>query len=187
MKESSRLIQRILTLPKREDDPEVMKEVSRRFDFLEALLKHNEIKLMKPHQDEGVKWLMKRELEGIGGLLCDEMGLGKTLQMCSLIVGMPKKMTLLVVPPVIIGQWRECLASVMKVTDRPFRVLVFRSKDKDEIYKELLQSIRGEGDDPDTHYVVIFVIPNAPPEKQIRSSQRMSTATGIRMGPSDSG
>jgi SNF2 family DNA or RNA helicase len=142
-------------LPKREDDPEVLKEVSRRFDFLETLLARNEIKLMKPHQDEGVKWLMKRELEGIGGLLCDEMGLGKTMQMCSLIVGMPKKMTLLVVPPVIIGQWLECLASVMKVTDRPFRVLVFKSKSRAEIYKELLQSLRGEGEVPDTHYVVI--------------------------------
>ena len=40
------------------------------------------------YQREGVSWLLKRHLEGSGGIVADEMGLGKTLQVLALLLGM---------------------------------------------------------------------------------------------------
>lgn len=62
----------------------------------------------KPHQEYGVRWLLKREEEDIkGGLLCDEMGLGKTIQMLGLIKESPMYSTLLVAPLAVLNQWKE--------------------------------------------------------------------------------
>jgi SNF2 family DNA or RNA helicase len=62
---------------------------------------------LRPHQVEGVKWLMDRELNKTpkGGMLCDEMGLGKTLQMIYVICKNKKDRTLIVVPKSIVQQW----------------------------------------------------------------------------------
>ncbi|CAN4125914.1 unnamed protein product [Withania somnifera] len=40
---------------------------------------------LKPHQNEGVSWLVRRYLLGVNVILGDEMGLGKTLQATSLL------------------------------------------------------------------------------------------------------
>ncbi|KAK3342470.1 SNF2 family N-terminal domain-containing protein [Neurospora tetraspora] len=82
-----------------------------------------------PHQVEGVRWMINRELGPLkrgrvpkGGLLADDMGLGKTLQSISLIIGNRKpasssalgwkvhfkdisKATLVVAPLALIRQW----------------------------------------------------------------------------------
>lgn len=62
---------------------------------------------LRPHQVEGVEWLLDRELhkKPKGGMLCDEMGLGKTLQMITVIQRNRKKRTLIVVPKSIVHQW----------------------------------------------------------------------------------
>lgn len=62
----------------------------------------------KPHQEYGVRWLLKREEDEIkGGLLCDEMGLGKTIQMLGLLNESPMYSTLLVAPLAVLEQWRQ--------------------------------------------------------------------------------
>jgi len=66
-----------------------------------------------PHQEVGVEWMVKRENEGDGvcrgGILADDMGLGKTWQTIGLFVNAPVARTLLVAPPVLIGQWQDAL------------------------------------------------------------------------------
>lgn len=68
-------------------------------------LQSNGYQLFKPYQEEGVKWLLEKEKQKKGGLLCDEMGLGKTIQMISLILGSPLKKTLVILPASLINQW----------------------------------------------------------------------------------
>jgi len=67
------------------------------------------IRLIAPHQVEGVEWLVRREMSDRcpGGLLCDEMGLGKTVQILETMVRNFKNRTLIVVPKSIVGQWVE--------------------------------------------------------------------------------
>lgn len=66
-----------------------------------------------PHQEVGVEWMVKREIEddGVckGGILADDMGLGKTWQTIGLMLNAPVARTLLVAPPVLIGQWQDAL------------------------------------------------------------------------------
>lgn len=69
-----------------------------------------------PHQIEGIKWMIEKEKHKnknkIGGILADDMGLGKTIQMISLIVGIPKKITLIVVPANLVNQWSKVIKSI---------------------------------------------------------------------------
>jgi SNF2 family DNA or RNA helicase len=64
-------------------------------------------RLISPYQHEGVRWLVKRELDTThpGGFLCDEMGLGKTVQLIATMLVNPKPHTLVIVPKSIVGQW----------------------------------------------------------------------------------
>lgn len=66
----------------------------------------------KDHQVIGVNWMLSREKEGAGGLLCDDMGLGKTIQMAGLIKNGFKKVgedTLLIAPVAVLEQWKAVL------------------------------------------------------------------------------
>ena len=69
---------------------------------------------LKPHQSEGVQFMVQKEIEpGIkGGLLCDEPGMGKTIQIAALmkINSVPK--TLLIVPVCVIKQWLRVMIDV---------------------------------------------------------------------------
>ena len=62
------------------------------------------------HQEVGIRWMLKKESEGTGGLLCDEMGLGKTIQMVGLIKNTKgSSTTLLITPVAVIAQWKAVL------------------------------------------------------------------------------
>jgi SNF2 family DNA or RNA helicase len=69
----------------------------------------------KPHQRDGVKWMIEREislnpLQGVrGGLVADEMGLGKTIQVIGVIIANFKPRTLIVLPLALLNQWQEQL------------------------------------------------------------------------------
>lgn len=61
------------------------------------------------HQRIGVRWMLDKEREGTGGLLCDDMGLGKTIQLAGLIKNQPrtvKQSTLIVAPVAVLEQWK---------------------------------------------------------------------------------
>jgi SNF2 family DNA or RNA helicase len=62
----------------------------------------------KPHQVDGIQWMIRRESSPQpGGLLCDDMGLGKTEQILGLITNTPLLSTLLLCPKALIPQWRK--------------------------------------------------------------------------------
>jgi SNF2 family DNA or RNA helicase len=61
------------------------------------------------HQRVGVRWMLNKEAEGTGGLLCDDMGLGKTIQLAGLIKNQPrssKQSTLVIAPVAVLEQWK---------------------------------------------------------------------------------
>lgn len=78
----------------------------------EEKLRSNGLTLQE-HQREGLEWCLKNERErekipGVkGGFIADEMGLGKTLMMIGTIYENELNKTLIVVPPVLINQWKE--------------------------------------------------------------------------------
>jgi len=64
----------------------------------------------KPYQKEGVDWCISRERETkycSGGIIADEMGLGKTIMMIGTIVGNFKMPNLIILPNVLMEQWKE--------------------------------------------------------------------------------
>lgn len=65
----------------------------------------------KQHQIDGVAWALEREMntQYKGGVIADEMGLGKTIQIIGLMVANIKRKTLIVLPPVLIEQWRDAI------------------------------------------------------------------------------
>ena len=83
---------------------------------------------VKPHQIEGVKWLVNKELENmrdndgkkrpVGGILADEMGLGKTLQIIGTMACNFKFKTLIVVPCALLDQWVDAIVKYLKL--KPF-------------------------------------------------------------------
>jgi SNF2 family DNA or RNA helicase len=72
-----------------------------------------------PHQEAGINWMLKQEIEGYavpentevivrGGILGDEMGLGKTFQSLGLIVNGSHAMKTLIVSPLAVKkQWED--------------------------------------------------------------------------------
>ena len=86
------------------------KEIPLRSSIAKDALKKYGNALYKPYQEQGLRWLLKRELDTnryCGGFLCDDMGLGKTIQFISLILANPLPNTLLILPASLISQWQE--------------------------------------------------------------------------------
>jgi len=67
----------------------------------------------KAHQLSGVQWIVENEtrsdppLGRRGGFIADEMGLGKTIMMIGTFITNLLPRTLVVLPPVLIDQWRD--------------------------------------------------------------------------------
>tara|TARA_A100001011_G_scaffold115101_1_gene121694 strand:- start:1841 stop:3442 length:1602 start_codon:yes stop_codon:yes gene_type:complete len=76
---------------------------------------------VKPHQTEGVQWLLDIEEKGerLGsqtiksGILADEMGLGKTIQILGLCLENFKAHTLIVLPRALLEQWASTIRSTL--------------------------------------------------------------------------
>jgi SNF2 family DNA or RNA helicase len=77
----------------------------------------------KPHQVDGVRWLIKRETKTpSGGIVCDEMGLGKTIQLLALLKADTKKTdTLLIAPVAVLQQWEDAAARSNITVLRPVK------------------------------------------------------------------
>lgn len=71
--------------------------------------------LLYRHQEEGVKWLFKREKSKKfpGGLLCDEPGMGKTIQIGTIMSLNPKKNSLIILPNAVVQQWYDTLSKML--------------------------------------------------------------------------
>lgn len=69
---------------------------------------------LKDFQEEGVRWMLQRELESKyqGGVLADDPGLGKTIQTAGLLAGNPKDRTLIIVPTSVIHQWVDTMSEI---------------------------------------------------------------------------
>ena len=76
------------------------------------------------HQEDGIRWMLKKEMEGtvvgdvtvFGGFQCDDMGLGKTIQTIATMAHHRKKLTLLLAPVAMLETWAEvCLHAGMIV------------------------------------------------------------------------
>jgi SNF2 family DNA or RNA helicase len=91
----------------------------------------------KAHQFSGVQWIVENEtrpnpVQGRrGGFIADEMGLGKTIMMIGTFITNLLPRTLVVLPPVLIDQWRE---EIYRTTGHS--ALVFHGKGKKLIGRE---------------------------------------------------
>ncbi len=88
----------------------------------------------KQHQIDGVAWALEREINTKfkGGIIADEMGLGKTIQIIGLMVANIKRKTLIVLPPVLIEQWRS---AILKMTGHSALVYHGQTKDNSALEK----------------------------------------------------
>lgn len=87
---------------------------------MEDYLKRNEISL-KEYQQKGILWCKEMEKIGVNingvcvrsGILADEMGLGKTIQMIGTMLDHFKLHTLIVLPKVLLEQWRNIIHTTL--------------------------------------------------------------------------
>ena len=79
---------------------------------------------LRPYQAEGLAWLQRLRVLGVGGVLADDMGLGKTLQTIALLAvekqaGRATAPSLLLMPTSLVGNWQREIAKFapsLKVT-----------------------------------------------------------------------
>ena len=91
----------------------------------------------KAHQFSGVQWIVENETRSNpvqgrrGGFIADEMGLGKTIMMIGTFITNLLPRTLVVLPPVLIDQWRD---EIYRTTGHS--VLVYHGQGKKLIGRE---------------------------------------------------
>ena len=91
----------------------------------------------KDYQQQAVDWVHKQEQYGEytkGGILADEMGLGKTIVMIGAMIQNFKRSTLLVVPFVLLQQWKD---QIFRVTGH--ECLVYHGTEKNNIPISILR------------------------------------------------
>ena len=108
-------------------DPKPVKSLTVNMAILETWLIGAGLE-RKQHQIDGVRWALEHEINTKfkGGVIADEMGLGKTIQMIGLMVANIKRKTLIVLPPVLIEQWRD---AILRMTGH--KALVYHGPTKD--------------------------------------------------------
>ncbi len=79
--------------------------------------KNNKTFTLFPHQEEGLRWMIQKELSPLkGGLLCDDPGLGKTIQILSLIKERTNEHhnehNLIICPLALIKQWKDASSTM---------------------------------------------------------------------------
>lgn len=75
------------------------------------------VRLHAPHQPDGIRWMLERELSPIsiqgaprGGLLADEMGVGKTVQvLATMVMNRQTSPTLILCPVTLASQWIDAI------------------------------------------------------------------------------
>ena len=85
-------------------------------------VKANSLELTK-HQEDGFQWCIANEITPpsfnnspiSGGIVAYEMGLGKTILMLGLMQVNPKQHTLIVVPTILLGQWKKQIKEILNV------------------------------------------------------------------------
>ncbi|KAK3036188.1 hypothetical protein RJ639_030258 [Escallonia herrerae] len=74
------------------------------------------VKMLYPHQRDGLKWLWSLHCQVKGGILGDDMGLGKTMQICGFLAGLFNsfliKRALIVAPKTLLPHWIKELTAV---------------------------------------------------------------------------
>ena len=96
---------------------------------------------LKSHQIETYNWCKKQEMGFLGsngklkggGLLCDDMGLGKTLMMLSCICLNPKDFNLIVVPTILIQQWKKAVEKIAEIKPLIFHGAESKGKSIEDI------------------------------------------------------
>ena len=66
-----------------------------------------------------MNWILEKELNGKGGIVCDEMGLGKTIQMLAAIKHEKFTKTLLLAPVAVLSQWETTAQKAGLAVFRP--------------------------------------------------------------------
>lgn len=114
----------------------------------QEFLEHSKLD-SKDYQREGVEWCIEREQSALeqrdeepsqqycaGGIVADEMGLGKTIMMIATIVCNFKMPTLIVLPNVLLEQWKE---QIYKTTGH--KAIVYHGQVKKILTAKQLQYI----------------------------------------------
>jgi SNF2 family DNA or RNA helicase len=92
----------------------------------------------KPHQVEGVRWLLEQEKKTpSGGIVCDEMGLGKTIQLLSVLKCEKNTHTLLIAPVAVLSQWEEAAQRSGLSTLRPKKTKYHREWKSDGKFRPM--------------------------------------------------
>lgn len=90
--------------------------------------------VLRPYQEEGVRWFAQLNAMGMGGILADDMGLGKTLQVIAYVHGAKSdKPALIVAPSTLTYNWQR---EIEKFTPDARSVIISGSK---EVRSELIK------------------------------------------------
>lgn len=83
-----------------EEKLEVLKEK-------DIILSNKLLSVLRPYQEDGVKWIRNLYKLDFGGILADDMGLGKTLQTISFLASNKDKRFFIIVPTSLVFNWKD--------------------------------------------------------------------------------
>ena len=127
---------------------------------------HNFTKLLKtanletkPHQIDGVNWILSKETNvpytepymkntKCGGIIADEMGLGKTIQIIAPIVCNYKPKTLIVLPLVLLDQWKQTIETTTNMYPQIYHPSYKSHYNNANNYVSIKKDNKDDKDDP---------------------------------------